>query len=95
MPMPPNEACVIPPLMKTMRRETMYVPIIPQVMAANSDAQKAFTKKSYLNRSMIVLMVVLVVVVVLSVKAEYRMRNFAVCDNLQRAIVRGQLLGIV
>ena len=45
MPIPPNEACVIPPLMKTNRRVTMYVPMMPQAMLANKLPNKACWKK--------------------------------------------------
>ena len=41
-PIPPNEACVIPPLINTMRRETMYAPIIPHEILANTAAKNAF-----------------------------------------------------
>ena len=34
-PMPPNDACVIPPLMNTSRRVTMYVPTSPHIMLAS------------------------------------------------------------
>ena len=34
-PIPPKEACVSPPLIKTSLRVTMYVPIIPQTMLAS------------------------------------------------------------
>ena len=35
---------VMPPLMKTIRRETTYVPAIPQVMAVRAAARKALVK---------------------------------------------------
>ena len=44
-PIPPKEAWVIPPLMNTKRRVTMYVPIIPQAMLANKLPSKACWKK--------------------------------------------------
>ena len=44
-PIPPKEAWVIPPLMNTKRRVTMYVPIMPQAMLANKLPSKACWKK--------------------------------------------------
>lgn len=44
-PIPPKEAWVIPPLINTSRRVTMYVPIIPQTMLANIEPSNAFWKK--------------------------------------------------
>ena len=44
-PIPPKEAWVMPPLMNTSRRVTMYVPIIPQTMLANIEPNNAFWKK--------------------------------------------------
>ena len=45
MPIPPNEACVMPPLMNTSRLVTMYVPMMPQAMLANRLPNKACWKK--------------------------------------------------
>ena len=50
MPSPPNEACVMPPHKKTIRLDTMYVPMIPQVMPESMQAISAFER--YLNCSM-------------------------------------------
>ena len=44
-PIPPKEAWVIPPLMNTRRRVTMYVPIMPQAMLANRLPSRACWKK--------------------------------------------------
>ena len=41
MPIPPKEAWVIPPLMNTNLRVTMYVPMMPQAMLANKLPSKA------------------------------------------------------
>ena len=41
-PMPPNEACVMPPLMNTSRLVTMYVPINPHSTLAKSEPRRAF-----------------------------------------------------
>ena len=41
MPIPPNEACVMPPLMNTNRRVTMYVPMMPQAMLASKLPHRA------------------------------------------------------
>ena len=41
-PTPPKEACVMPPLMNTKRRVTMYVPTSPQSMLASNPPIKAF-----------------------------------------------------
>jgi hypothetical protein len=46
-PIPPNEAWVIPPLMKTNLRVTMYVPINPQTILASNEPKMAFWKKEY------------------------------------------------
>ena len=51
IPTPPNEACVIPPLMKSSRRVTMYVPIIPHDIHASSVPMSAFLKNIYSNNS--------------------------------------------
>ena len=40
-PMPPKEAWVIPPLMNTNRRVTIYVPIMPQAMLARRLPRRA------------------------------------------------------
>ena len=45
IPIPPKEACVIPPLINTSRRVTIYVPIIPQAMLANRLPSRACWKK--------------------------------------------------
>lgn len=42
IPIPPKQACVIPPLMKTRRRVTMYVPMNPQSMLAKNAPNRAF-----------------------------------------------------
>ena len=42
IPIPPNEVCVIPPLMNTIRLVTMYVPIIPHEMLVKVAANTAF-----------------------------------------------------
>ena len=47
MPIPPKEVCVIPPLINTILRVTIYVPIIPHVILVNTAANKAFWKKLY------------------------------------------------
>ena len=52
IPIPPNEAWVIPPLMKTRRLVTMYVPIIPQAILAKRLPSSAFWKNVYWNSSM-------------------------------------------
>ena len=44
MPMPPNDACVMPPLINTRRRETIYVPTMAQSMLASRLPAKAFWK---------------------------------------------------
>ena len=51
MPIPPNEAWVMPPLMNTSRRVTMYVPIMPQAMLANKLPNRACLKNVYCNNS--------------------------------------------
>ena len=51
--MPPKEAWVIPPLIKTIRFETIYVPMMPQLTAASIAASIAFLKKSYDSSSCI------------------------------------------
>ena len=50
--MPPDEACVSPPLMNTSRRVTMYVPTSPQAMLASRLPSRACWKNVYCNRSM-------------------------------------------
>ena len=52
IPIPPNDACVIPPLMKTSLLVTMYVPIIPQAILAKRLPNSAFWKNVYWNSSM-------------------------------------------
>ena len=47
MPMPPNEAWVMPPLMNTRRRLTMYVPTSPQAMLASRLPSRAFCMNVY------------------------------------------------
>lgn len=47
MPIPPKEAWVMPPLMNTNRRVTMYVPIIPHAMLANKLPKRACWKNVY------------------------------------------------
>lgn len=47
MPIPPNEACVIPPHKKTIRRATTYVPTMPQAMPESTAATRASLRKSY------------------------------------------------
>ena len=42
MPIPPKQAWVIPPLMKTRRRVTIYVPMNPQSMLAKNAPNRAF-----------------------------------------------------
>ena len=44
IPKPPKDAWVIPPHRKTIRRETTYVPTIPQVMPAKMAAKVAFIR---------------------------------------------------
>lgn len=44
MPKPPNDACVIPPQRNTIRRATMYVPMMPQVMPESTQAISAFDR---------------------------------------------------
>ena len=51
MPIPPKEACVMPPLIKTMRRATMYVPMIPHETLASSAANTALRKNKRSNNS--------------------------------------------
>jgi len=46
IPSPPNEACVMPPLMNTKRRDTTYVPIIPHAKLAKRLPQRALRKKA-------------------------------------------------
>lgn len=46
IPSPPNDAWVMPPLMKTKRRETTYVPIMPQAMLAKRLPKRALRKKA-------------------------------------------------
>lgn len=50
MPIPPKEACVIPPLMNTLRRATTYVPIMPATTEVRIEAIMAFWKKTNENR---------------------------------------------
>ena len=47
IPTPPKEACVIPPLIKTSRRVTMYVPMMTHAMLAKRLPSRAFWKKVY------------------------------------------------
>lgn len=42
IPIPPNDACVMPPLIKTNRRVTIYVPIIPHAILAKRLPSSAF-----------------------------------------------------
>ena len=51
IPSPPNEACVMPPLMNTSRLVTTYVPIIPQAMLAKRLPRRAFRKNAYSSSS--------------------------------------------
>lgn len=44
IPTPPNDACVMPPQRNTIRRDTMYVPTIPQIIPENIAARKAFAR---------------------------------------------------
>ena len=44
MPRPPNEAWVMPPARKTMRRQTTYVPITPHAMPESTQAASAFAR---------------------------------------------------
>ena len=41
-PIPPKEAWVIPPLMKTILRTTIYEPTTPHTTAVSSEAMRAF-----------------------------------------------------
>ena len=45
MPTPPNEAWVMPPLTKTRRRVTIYVPTMPQSTLARRAHKRALVKK--------------------------------------------------
>jgi hypothetical protein len=47
MPIPPNEAWVIPPLRKTILLETIYVPAIPAVILAKTAPSRPFMINSY------------------------------------------------
>ena len=47
IPIPPNEAWVIPPLRNTILLDTIYVPARPAVMLANKAPRIALTIKSY------------------------------------------------
>ena len=53
MPIPPNEACVMPPLMNVRRRVTMYVPTSPHTMLASAAPMSAFLKKPYSRMSIV------------------------------------------
>ena len=44
MPSPPNEACVMPPARKTMRRHTTYVPTMPHAMPESTHAVRALSR---------------------------------------------------
>lgn len=46
-PIPPNEAWVIPPLMNTKRRDTIYVPTMAHNMLASKLPSNAFWKNGY------------------------------------------------
>ena len=93
MPIPPNEACVMPPLMNTIRRATMYEPIIPQATDDSKDAMNAFRKKPYEKSSNTVSVMAFVVVrMVVFVLLQHGMRHIAMGDDLQRAVVIGELL---
>ena len=50
-PTPPNDECVIPPLMNSKRRVTMYVPMMPHETQASSVPMSAFLKNMYSNSS--------------------------------------------
>ena len=51
IPTPPNDACVIPPLINSRRRVTMYVPMMPHEIHASSVPMSAFLKNIYSNNS--------------------------------------------
>lgn len=50
-PTPPNEAWVMPPLMNTNRRLTMYVPTKPHTILASTLPNSAFWKNVYFSIS--------------------------------------------
>lgn len=83
----------MPPLMKTMRRATMYEPIIPQATEDNNDAMNAFRKKPYEKSSNSESVMAFVIMgMVMFMLLQYGMRYISVGDDLQRAVVIGELL---
>ena len=77
MPIPPKDAWLIPPLIKTIRLETMYVPMIPQDILARIAANNEFTKRLYSKKSNIVF----------SVTLQYPVRYFSMGDYIYRAVI--------